>query len=129
MSEWKSCAQFVYRGNWARKFPCAKPASIEENGKWWCRQHAPSLVAERIEKRNAEWRRKREAERAAASRKDAIASAERAVIEAAVEEAVWRRQIDLQRPDIIACTLDGLVRAEQEVLVAVDALIAAREGR
>lgn len=60
---------------------------------------------------------------------DRITSAERAVIEAAVEESIWRRQIDLQRPDIIACTLDGLVHAERAVLAAVDALLAAREGR
>jgi hypothetical protein len=82
MGEWKSCAGRVYRGAWVTPFPCKKNATIEEGGKWWCKQHAPSLAAERIEKRNAEWRRKREAERAAASRKDAIASAERAVIEA-----------------------------------------------
>lgn len=111
MGEWKSCAGRVYRGAWVTPFPCKKNATIEEGGKWWCKQHAPSLAAERIEKRNAEWRRKREAERAAASRKDAIASAERAVIEAAVD---W--------------TQNGLA-SEQCIRAAVDALIAAREGR
>lgn len=121
MGEWKSCAGRVYRGAWVTPFPCKKNATIEEGGKWWCKQHAPSLAAERIEKRNAEWRRKREAERAAASRKDAIASAERAVIEAAVGErsyetraAEWGwRESEQQR----------LSRARA---AAVDALLAAR---
>ena len=79
----------------------------------WCKTHAP---------------KDGEDERAAAYRKAAITTAERAVIAAAVEESVWRRQIDLQRPDFTECTLDGLVHAERAVLAAVDTLIAAREG-
>lgn len=124
MGEWKSCAGRVYRGAWVTPFPCKKNATIEEGGKWWCKQHAPSLAAERIEKRNAEWRRKREAERAAASRKDAIASAERAVIEAVVRARRKWGRIPVEDLRHVGVDEDDL-----EIYAAVDALIAAREGR
>ena len=123
MGEWKSCAGRVYRGAWVTPFPCKKNATIEEGGKWWCKQHAPSLAAERIEKRNAEWRRKREAERAAASRKDAIASAERAVIEAAVDEALIHECAEREH------ITKGRQKCPCAICTTVRALIAAREGR
>lgn len=43
-----SCEGMVYEafgfGSW---YPCKYRGMLHEEGKWWCRVHAPSLVAER----------------------------------------------------------------------------------
>lgn len=123
MSERKRCAKRVYRGSWGSGFPCSNTATVEEDGKWWCRQHAPSFVAARRAKRDAELRQKWAAERAAYERKAAITSAEHAVIEAAVE------RVKALRSDL--GDFRGLrhQRALAEECAAVDRLLAAREGR
>mgnify|MGYP001564100483 CR=1 FL=1 len=42
---------------------CFRKATVVEGGERWCRQHAPSLVAARRTKANAEWEKKYIAER------------------------------------------------------------------
>ena len=57
-------------------YKCQKSGTIEEQGKWWCYHHAPSLVAERHEERDDRERaadahvarQRREAQRAEAVR-------------------------------------------------------------
>ena len=44
-------------------FPCHLRGTITEEGKRWCRYHAPSLVAAQRAKRHAEWEQKFAAKR------------------------------------------------------------------
>jgi len=64
MSEWVRCAKKVMDGFHA--YPCSRTGSVQEEGKNWCRTHAPSLVAERRRKISAEtskrWKDEREAD-------------------------------------------------------------------
>lgn len=107
---------------------CSRTATIEEGGKWWCKQHVPSIVAARREKRNSEWEKKWAADRAAADHRAAITAADRAVVEAAVR---WR--LDSIHPSVkLIVNETPMLNATQEdadLVAAVDALIAAREGR
>lgn len=41
-------------GGW-HDYSCTRSGTIEENGKWWCRQHAPSLIAEKRAAKEAAW--------------------------------------------------------------------------
>lgn len=58
------CSKKVHSpGSWGG-YPCARKATIERDGKWWCWQHDPEAVearhAERLVKQNAEWAAKKE---------------------------------------------------------------------
>ena len=55
-----NCAATVVN-NWNR-YPCSRNGVVEEDGKWWCRQHAPSAVKARREKASARYNAKWEAE-------------------------------------------------------------------
>ena len=52
MSE-HQCVHKIFRG-WGSHI-CGVRASLNEDGKWWCRAHAPSCVAARDAKREAKW--------------------------------------------------------------------------
>ena len=69
MKEKHQCSGQVYNsgGSWGnRSRQCTRNGTVEEDGKWWCRIHAPSLEAQRREgayqKWNADWERVRQAE-------------------------------------------------------------------
>lgn len=50
------CSATVYsRDAWLRGHPCAKPAKVERDGKWYCGVHDPAAKAERDAKRRAAW--------------------------------------------------------------------------
>ena len=46
-------------------YPCVRAGVLRENGKWWCRQHAPSAIEARRKKRDEKW----DAEAAAAGQR------------------------------------------------------------
>lgn len=41
-----------------RPFQCSRNATIERNGKWYCKQHDPEAIKERQLRRYVEWKRK-----------------------------------------------------------------------
>jgi len=84
----QQCCAEIYDGGW-RPRRCTRPGAVEENGKHYCRQHAPSAGRARREKTEARWRAEsayRDAERAVAARKDAVVAAAQ---RAARQEASW----------------------------------------
>jgi hypothetical protein len=52
--------------------PCRANATVQENGKWWCKRHAPSNVAKRGKAKSEQWSARR-------SWKDRLHNAEREV--------------------------------------------------
>lgn len=89
MTEKRQCAKSVWhpRGNWGHHVPCQRNATVEEDGKWWCSTHAPSLAKARADKRYAEYQAARKAERDEGARAREIARLRDAVINAIRE---WR---------------------------------------
>lgn len=75
-NERHSCAGRVW-DRWTH-YGCAKPATHFEDEKWWCHVHAPSKIAARKSKKNAEWNAKLDAQRASEvlwnARADALAA-------------------------------------------------------
>lgn len=58
MIESQRCAELVYsRAGWHGTPQCERTGKLFEDGKWWCRTHAPSSVAARRAEREAKWRR------------------------------------------------------------------------
>lgn len=53
------CAEHVYRGNF-QSGPCSRKGVVREEGKDWCKQHAPSAVKARHEAHEAECKRSNE---------------------------------------------------------------------
>ncbi len=41
---------------WGHHYRCSRNGKLEENGKWWCKQHAPSSVKARGEASAARWK-------------------------------------------------------------------------
>jgi hypothetical protein len=60
MTEKRDCAGSTDQGR-AGLFPCANAGKYEEDGKWWCGTHRPSMVAARQAKRDAAYRAERDA--------------------------------------------------------------------
>ena len=90
------CGREVYDGR-AGSFPCYRKGPIQEDGKFWCFQHAPSKVAERRAKANKRYDDKWKATAAAklqAENKiwnDGIEAAAKEVVERCV--GMGRREI------------------------------------
>jgi hypothetical protein len=117
MAEKHNCAKGVYYGSIMKSFPCSRNGIIEEDGKWWRKQHAPSSVEARRIARDAEWRRRWDERENARDRTARLAQLKDAVIDAAVAYAAW-------------CKRDGPVTPEAEeqaVCTAVDDYFAAKE--
>lgn len=71
MIESQRCAELVYsRAGWGGPSRCERTGKLLEDGEWWCRTHAPSCVAARHAKKEAEWSRAA-AQREAADRRRA----------------------------------------------------------
>ena len=49
------CSEKAYHslGNWGQWSPCSRNATVESNGKWYCRQHDPQRIAADRKKRRA----------------------------------------------------------------------------
>lgn len=58
--------------------PCSRNGAVEEDGKWWCKQHVPSTVQrkrdERDEARAAQWGREQAALSAAVAKADQLSA-------------------------------------------------------
>jgi len=62
---------------------CPRKATIQEDGKGWCFQHAPSKVKAKDDERQARWKREedvRDAHRAIARAKNAVVAAAEAYV-------------------------------------------------
>lgn len=51
------CSAATWSG-WHER-PCTRRGSVEEDGKWWCKQHAPSAQKARDDERNRKYEAKR----------------------------------------------------------------------
>lgn len=51
------CCDQIYsrESGWSSRHTCGKTASIEEDGKWYCRTHAPSFRKAKLDAKMAEW--------------------------------------------------------------------------
>lgn len=79
MSAAHPCAGRVWSGY--GHHPCRNNGKVEEDKKWWCRRHAPSIVQKQREARNAQW----EEEWAAKRKNQAEAKAKQAEIQRRAE--------------------------------------------
>lgn len=51
----KKCAGTVWSGVWPSGYPCGNKASLEHDGKWWCKiHHPPTVEAKAKEKHRAQ---------------------------------------------------------------------------
>lgn len=44
----------MWHGAWSHT-SCTRTGSVEEGGKWWCKQHAPSTEAKKKAERESRW--------------------------------------------------------------------------
>jgi len=56
------CSGKVSSGSGWGSHQCSRKASVEEGGKWWCKQHLPSAEKARRETSEARWKAQREAD-------------------------------------------------------------------
>lgn len=69
MTHEHNCAGKVYGPGVFIPYECRHAGTVEEQGKWWCKQHAPSLVKARRKAREEAWQDKYAAERAEAQKR------------------------------------------------------------
>lgn len=80
----KRCVASVSFGGGSVSFhQCRWTASVQENGRWYCRLHAPSIVEAKRKAKNGKWEAEWKAEWAKRRHQDAINDARDAVVEAA----------------------------------------------
>lgn len=65
------CSEHVWSG--FHGYPCSRSGKLNEDGKWWCKQHAPSAKAARSAKTSAKWEAERRANDAIVERCKRIA--------------------------------------------------------
>lgn len=70
MTTYHDCAGQVF-GTYG-DYPCSRRGALEEDGKWWCRTHAPSAVAARRAKSQAKYTAERAEIDALSARADAL---------------------------------------------------------
>ena len=58
LNKLERCAEFVGRDFAFTSGQCARKGIIREEGKLWCKQHAPSAAKKRREERDARWHQK-----------------------------------------------------------------------
>lgn len=88
---------------------CLLNASVQEDGKWWCKTHAPSAMAARRSATTARW----DAETRRADARYALKAAERAVLDRVYE---------------FVCTCDAeLERLRSAMLLAAEVCTAMKE--
>jgi hypothetical protein len=85
---------------------CSRKPSVQEDGHGWCKQHAPSIVAERDAKRNAEW----EAKWAKKMRGWEINAARNAIAETAIKH--FRQQATFDELEAAVMAYEKLVEAK-----------------
>ena len=59
----KCCGRYLPTGSW-ESYPCGKNASMEHEGKHYCKTHHPPTVAAKQDARMAKWRAEWDAQRA-----------------------------------------------------------------
>ena len=78
MTTKKRCSERVSYDSWGNTLPCETPATVTENGKPYCKLHAPSEVARRRAEKDAAWteenRREAEDKRKVAAFDDLLAA-------------------------------------------------------
>jgi hypothetical protein len=109
-SETHRCSEEIYSGFSAHQ--CHRKGVTLEGGKWWCKQHAPSLVKARRDARDSEWQAKRDAAYARQAREEALSSARALVVEAAKE--CKRSGFSLAPTIKLSAAIDHLEQLEQE---------------
>lgn len=106
----RKCSGQVWpTGRWPRPYACSNPATVEENGQWWCKSHAPSFVEQRRKKREAKWRAKNNEREARRDRAAKIEAARHAVIQAAKRFAP-----DIDAPAYLEDAVAALAQLEKE---------------
>jgi hypothetical protein len=108
----RCCAEVWPAGAW-RFSRCSRVGVVEEGGKFYCRQHAPSAAAARREARGKKWRLEkasRDAGYAVETAKEGIVACVRAATE---QLGSW---------DDVADAMDKLRQAEAALLEARRAL-------
>ena len=65
MTTKERCSGRVEYDAWGRKRQCTRNAVLTEGGEPYCRQHAPSLIAQRRARSDAAWAAKMDADSAA----------------------------------------------------------------
>ena len=60
---------------WVNVFPCRRKGVVEEDGKWWCKQHSPSAKKARREARSAKYQTGRDVQVARWNREAAVMKA------------------------------------------------------
>lgn len=53
----EQCAKRIFQG--FSDWPCSREGKLFEEGKWWCKQHAPSARKKRDDARDARWAEER----------------------------------------------------------------------
>jgi hypothetical protein len=88
------CCELVYHadGNWGRHYPCSRNATVEREGKYYCKTHDPVAVKARVGKRRAESEAKYAAE-------------------------LKRRQLERAAPDLLEACKELCARLEANELV------------
>jgi len=51
-------------GRWVNYYPCKRKGIVEEDGKWWCKQHSPSDKKAKREARSAKYEKESAVRRA-----------------------------------------------------------------
>ena len=88
-------------GGWYR-YHCSRAASLQENGRWFCKQHAPSTEAAR----KAKWKAEMEWREAGYS----VGHAERSIVEYALLP-----DLTLEKIRELAATYNSLVAKRDEL--------------
>lgn len=86
------CCATVFEG--LRRYGCSRRATVEENGRLYCRQHSPSAVEARRQHWNGVYDARGRVAATLAARDSAIRSARTAVIRAATDAAHQRGSWD-----------------------------------
>ena len=112
MSEQKPrCADRIFSGG--RSHQCSRAGVVEENGKLWCKQHAPSSEKARRDARDKKWAAEAQVRAAGyaidSARLDCAEAAKRAVL----QQGSW---------DAVADATGELIKAEAAKAEARDAL-------
>ena len=94
-------------------YRCGKTASIEEGGKWYCRIHAPSLVAAKRDARDAKWRASRFAAETARRRAQLISDAKAKIVELTRELMIDRRKPGRDGMEIVGLIVIAVAELEQ----------------
>lgn len=90
------CVAHICRGSYNAE-RCVRRGSVSENGKLWCKQHAPSLVKAKQEERDAKWRAKWDAKRKEDNRCDKLRELREKIADEALAMGYGTQGSNMQR--------------------------------